>query len=92
MLPPFLILTALVINQSLALALTLPTPSVDNESSNLAVTPNSYGVHDGYYYQFWSDGQPNATYTNLPGGYSLQWSGNGDLFGGKGWSPGSTSR
>nr|CDS82506.1 glycoside hydrolase family 11 enzyme [uncultured eukaryote] len=54
-----------------------------------ALTPNSEGWHDGYYYSWWSDGQPTATYTNLAGGqYSLTWSGNGNLVGGKGWNPG----
>ena len=85
----FLILVALSITHVVALA--VPT----NESNNRAATPNSVGLHDGYYYRFWSDGQPNmtATYTNLPGGgYSLQWSGDGDIFGGKGWSPGTKTR
>jgi len=54
-----------------------------------ALTPNSEGWHDGYYYSWWSDGLPTATYTNLAGGsYSLSWSGNGNLVGGKGWNPG----
>lgn len=57
--------------------------------SRAAPTPNSEGWHDGYFYSWWSDGQPNAVYTNHAGGqYSVTWSGNGNLVGGKGWNPG----
>ena len=58
-----------------------------------AGTPSSAGTHDGYYYSWWTDGQGSATYNNLGGGqYSLQWSGNGNLVGGKGWNPGYSGR
>lgn len=56
------------------------------------VTPNEEGVHDGYFFSWWSDGQSPVTYTNGPGGsYSVQWQSGGNLVGGKGWNPG-TSR
>jgi len=30
------------------------------------ITPNSYGTHGGYFYNWWSDGtSPTAQYTNL---------------------------
>ncbi|KAJ3093454.1 hypothetical protein HK100_006604 [Physocladia obscura] len=52
-------------------------------------TPSSTGYNNGFYYSFWTDGLASATYTNLAGGkYSLTWSGNGNLVGGKGWNPG----
>lgn len=55
-----------------------------------AGTPSSEGWNNGFYYSWWTDGQAQATYTNGPAGqYSLQWSGNGNLVGGKGWNPGS---
>ncbi|KAM0149132.1 hypothetical protein ACHAQE_002079 [Botrytis cinerea] len=53
-------------------------------------TPSSTGTSGGYYYSFWTDGGADVTYTNGAGGeYKLQWSGNGNLVGGKGWNPGS---
>jgi endo-1,4-beta-xylanase len=56
-------------------------------------TPSSTGTSNGYYYSWWTDGAGQATYTNGGGGqYSLNWSGNGNLVGGKGWNPGSSSR
>ena len=57
-------------------------------------TPSSTGTSGGYYYSWWTDDAADATYTNGDGGsYSIQWSGqNGNLVGGKGWNPGTTSR
>ena len=56
-------------------------------------TPSATGTHNGFYYSWWTDGQAQATYTNGPAGqYSVQWSGNGNLVGGKGWSPGTGNR
>ncbi|KAF7947385.1 hypothetical protein EAE96_008473 [Botrytis aclada] len=53
-------------------------------------TPSSTGTSGGYYYSFWTDGGADVTYTNGAGGeYKIQWSGNGNLVGGKGWNPGS---
>lgn len=58
-----------------------------------AGTPSATGTHDGYYFSWWTDGQADATYTNGPGGqYSVRWSGNGNLVGGKGWNPGTNNR
>jgi endo-1,4-beta-xylanase len=65
-----------------------PAMSLDKRQ----VTPNQEGVHDGYFYSWWSDGASPVTYTNGPGGsYSVQWQRGGNLVGGKGWNPG-TSR
>ncbi|KAH7018294.1 glycoside hydrolase [Microdochium trichocladiopsis] len=48
------------------------------------------GYHNGFYYSFWTDGQGNVQYRNGNGGqYSVNWSGNGNWVGGKGWMPGS---
>ncbi|KIM25623.1 glycoside hydrolase family 11 protein [Serendipita vermifera MAFF 305830] len=59
-----------------------------------AGTPSSSGTNNGYFYSWWTDGAAQATYTNGGGGqYTITWSGNnGNLVGGKGWNPGTTSR
>ncbi|KAF9029746.1 glycosyl hydrolases family 11-domain-containing protein [Panaeolus papilionaceus] len=59
-----------------------------------AITPSSTGVHDGFFYSWWTDGMGNATYKNGPGGsYSVDWTNSqGNFFGGKGWSPASATR
>ncbi|KAF4965822.1 hypothetical protein FSARC_6415 [Fusarium sarcochroum] len=52
-------------------------------------TPSSTGTHGGYYYSFWTDNQNSVTYTNQNGGqFSVNWNGNGNFVGGKGWNPG----
>ncbi|EAU83009.1 xylanase A [Coprinopsis cinerea okayama7 len=66
---------------------TSPPPTSGNP------TPSAEGRHDGYFYSWWTDGQGRAWYTNGPGGtFSIQWSGNGNLVGGKGWNPGIVNR
>ena len=79
-----------------ALAGAFATPVDGTEASELMArsgTPSSTGTSNGYYYSWWTDGAGSATYTNGGGGqYSLSWSGNGNLVGGKGWNPGSASR
>ncbi|EAU82258.1 xylanase A [Coprinopsis cinerea okayama7 len=76
-------------------ALAVPTDA-SNSTSLLqarAGTPSSEGWHDNYFYSWWTDNQGTAYYTNQAGGqYSLQWSGNGNLVGGKGWNPGTNNR
>lgn len=71
-------------------------PSANStELSARAGTPSSEGWHNGYFYSWWTDNQGTAYYNNLnnyPGQYSLQWSGNGNLVGGKGWNPGNWGR
>lgn len=73
-------------------------PSASSESGvqeleARAGTPSSAGTHSGFYYSWWTDNQGTAYYTNENGGtYSLNWSGNGNLVGGKGWNPGTANR
>lgn len=54
-----------------------------------AVTANSVGTHNGYFYSWWSDGGGDATYTMGAGSrYSVTWKNTGNFVGGKGWNPG----
>lgn len=65
----------------------LAAPGLDKRQN---ITPNEEGIHDGYFFSWWSDGASPVTYTNGPGGsYSVQWQSGGNLVGGKGWNPGS---
>ncbi len=87
----YLILAATVITGAFA------TPVEGAEDSQLMArsgTPSATGTSNGFYYSWWTDGAGQATYTNgAAGQYSLSWSGgNGNLVGGKGWNPGSSSR
>ena len=67
----------------------LAAPAEDSTLSPRGGTPSSTGRHNGYYYSWWTDNSAQATYTNGAGGsYSVSWSGNGNLVGGKGWNPG----
>ncbi|KAK5118016.1 hypothetical protein LTR62_004060 [Meristemomyces frigidus] len=52
-----------------------------------ANSPNSSGMNNGFYYQFWDDGTAGTTtYTNKAAGeYSVQWTNVGDMTSGKGW-------
>ena len=69
------------------------SPAEPNALEKRQSTPNSEGIHDGFYYSWWSDGGASATYTNLPGGsYSISWETGGNLVGGKGWNPGVRER
>jgi len=43
----------------------IPDPS-KNSLQRRFITPNSFGIHGGYFYNWWSDGtSPTAEYTNL---------------------------
>ncbi|KAL9619433.1 MAG: hypothetical protein Q9160_005944 [Pyrenula sp. 1 TL-2023] len=64
--------------------------SAPTDLAERAGTPSSTGTNNGFYYSFWTDGGATVTYTNgAAGQYSVNWSGNGNFVGGKGWNPGS---
>ncbi|KAJ2925433.1 hypothetical protein H1R20_g11726, partial [Candolleomyces eurysporus] len=83
--------TSLFVAVSAALgALAVPTGT---NLTTRAGTPSSEGTHDGFFYSWWTDNGATATYTNGPKGqYTISWGTGGNLVGGKGWNPGSTTR
>ncbi|GAB7364648.1 hypothetical protein MBLNU230_g5451t1 [Neophaeotheca triangularis] len=49
-------------------------PVNSTELLKRAVTPNSSGTHNGYFYSWWSDGGGDVTYRNLEGSrYTVEW-------------------
>jgi endo-1,4-beta-xylanase len=81
-----------------ALASTAASPTANSTVGTLgtrtssAFTSSSTGTDHGFFYSFWTDGASGAqvSYSNGNAGeYSIQWSGNGNFVGGKGWKPGS---
>jgi endo-1,4-beta-xylanase len=83
----FSLKSALVALSAITGAFALPTA----EAKELIVrTDSSTGNHNGYYYSFWTDNPGSVTYSNGNGGsFNVQWNGNGNFVGGKGWNPGS---
>jgi endo-1,4-beta-xylanase len=76
-------------------ALALPRSQHEENANTLfrRQTPSSSGYHDGWYYNFWSDGEGQHNYTNLPSGrYNVSWGHPGNFFGGKGWEIGKVDR
>jgi endo-1,4-beta-xylanase len=69
----------------------LATPSM--LAPRQALVGNQEGTHDGYYYNYWTDGTADVEFHLGPAGaYNATWSGEGDWIGGKGWQPGSFTR
>jgi len=67
----------------------MATP-VDSAAASL---PTGTGTDHGFFYSWWTDGSGTGTYSNGAGGeYNLQWGGQGNVVGGKGWQPGSGNR
>ncbi|KAJ2926358.1 hypothetical protein H1R20_g10724, partial [Candolleomyces eurysporus] len=74
-------------------AFAVPAGTTDLSNSTRTRTPISEGMHDGFFYSWWTDGGASATYTNGPKGqFSVTWDNGGSLLGGKGWKPGSRTR
>ncbi|HET7544428.1 MAG TPA: glycoside hydrolase family 11 protein [Polyangiaceae bacterium] len=65
-------------------------PSGNCTEANKTVTGNGTGKHCSYTYEYWKD-SGNGTLTLKPDGFSLDWSGVGDLLGRKGIRPGSAN-
>jgi endo-1,4-beta-xylanase len=69
-------------------------PAADVNSSPMRrapdQTPTASGFHEGYYYNWWTDGSNGeAKYVNGPrGSYSVSWNNTGNFVGGKGWEIG----
>ena len=85
---------ALVVSTTIGAFALLHSQPEDNANALFPrQTPTSAGYHNGWYYNFWSDGQGQHNYTNLPGGrYNVSWSYPGNFVGGKGWERGKVDR
>lgn len=84
----FTALTAAV--GTFAMPVSEPEPVANAEMTLIGRdVPVGQGTHGGYFYSFWSDGQGQVDFNNLAGGrYEVDWSGNGNWVGGKGWQTG----
>jgi endo-1,4-beta-xylanase len=59
----------------------------------ITINSNSTGTDGGFYYSYWKDGGTATMTTGAGGNYAVNWNiPNNNFVGGKGWSPGSTSR
>ncbi|KAM7190117.1 glycoside hydrolase [Naviculisporaceae sp. PSN 640] len=46
------------------------------------------GTHNGFYYNYWTDGQGSVSYVNKDqGSYAVSWEKCGNFYAGKGWGP-----
>ena len=90
---PFLKSLSIILLASGVLTTAVPKSSGPIRFEKRQATPNSEGIHDGFFYSWWSDGASPVNYTNLDGGsYSVEWQTGGNFIGGKGWNPGNAER
>ncbi|KAK0618831.1 endo-beta-1,4-xylanase [Immersiella caudata] len=77
--------------QCAATALAIPLDPAAELKSRVTAVGN--GQHDGFFYNFWTDGIGQVTYQNKArGSYSVEWEDCSNFFGGKGWNPGRVDR
>lgn len=70
--------------------LTAATAAVLPGTAHATITSNQTGIHDGYFYAFWTDSPGTIAMAPGPAGnYRLTWNNAGNnSFAGKGWNPG----
>jgi endo-1,4-beta-xylanase len=82
----------LLLAASAAVSGVLAAPTENGSPTLAARTASSTGTSNGFFYSFYTTSSSIATYSNgAAGEYTIEWDGTGDIVGGKGFNPGSTS-
>lgn len=77
----------LLITASGVLSSPVSTPPQVPGPRSVALNPGN-GIHDGFFYNYWTDGGGSVSYANKDeGSYAVSWKNCSSFFAGKGWGP-----